>query len=417
VLIATIIALVVFVLASAFFSASETSLFSLSHLRLRAYARSSQPRQRLIARLMARPRELLATILMLNILVNLLVQNTSATLFGPFGGWGSKVGVPLGLTLLFGEIIPKSVALPNNERIAHMVSPSIAIFHRVLQPIRRFLTIIAAWVSHLMFFFLRREKEIAPEELRHALKTSEKHGILSSEESELVQGYLDFQEVKVKELLRPRGELLIYDVGDPLAELTHLFTDQQCSRVPVCEGGLENILGVIEATDFFLRRSDIHVGGDLKLILRSPFFVPESMEARNLWHKLREHGEELAVVVDEYGSISGLVTREDLVEVIVGEIVDRRDAHALYTRAGAGVIIASGKLELAEFDQLFNATLADVSNCVTIGGWLTQQLGYLPKAGTKYLTPEFLFHVLAAEPHRIRRIYIRRLRGQEAEKE
>lgn len=410
-----ILALIVFVLASAFFSASETALFSLSQLKLRGYTRSPRLRERLIARLMSRPREVLATILMLNIIVNILVQNAASSLFGNMGGWGLKVGIPLALTLLFGEIIPKSLALPNNERIAYSVAPSIALLHRLLEPIRRLLTYLATWVSRFMFFFLRRETEISPEELRHALRTSEKQGVLTSEEAELIGGYLDFQEIKIKELLRPRGDLLVYDIHDPIEELMHLFTEQECSRVPVCDGKLENILGVIEATDFFLKRSHIHTSADIKRFSRPPFFVPESMQARYLWHKLREHGEELAVVVDEYGSIAGLITREDLVEVIVGEIADRRDAHALYTRAGAGVIIASGKLELDEFDQLFNVELGQGSGVVTLGGWLTKQLGYLPKAGTKYVTDQFLFHVLAADPNRIRRIYIRHLQtSQEA---
>lgn len=410
---ATLIAMVVFVLASGFFSASETALFSLSHLQLRGYARSSVSRHRLIASLLSRPRELLATILTLNVLVNLLTQNAASGLFAGFGGWGLKVGVPLGLTLLFGEIVPKSIALPNNERIAIRVAPTITFLHRLLGPIRRFISYIAAWVSRFMFFFLRREKEISPEELHHALRTCEKHGVLSNDEAELIHGYLDFQEVKVKELLRPRGDLLFYDLNEPLAELTYLFSDQECSRVPVCDGKLENIIGVMEATDYFLHRTEIETTADLRHLLRSPLFVPESMPARNLWHKLREHEEELAVVVDEYGSISGLITREDLVEVVVGEIVDRRDSRALYTRAGAGVIIASGKLELDDFNEIFNVELASKSSLVTLGGWLMEQLGHLPKAGTKYVTDQFLFHVLAADPNRVRRVYVRRLQAPE----
>jgi putative hemolysin len=125
---------------------------------------------------------------------------------------------------------------------------------------------------------------------------------------------------------------------------------------------------------------------------------------------LYDRKESIAIVVDEYGSVSGLITLEDLVEVVVGEIADRRDVKARFTRAGEDVIITSGKFELAEFEEVFGKELFSENNVVTIGGWLTEQLGDIPKTGTKYVTEEFLFHVLASEPTRVKRVYIRRLK-------
>ena len=133
------------------------------------------------------------------------------------------------------------------------------------------------------------------------------------------------------------------------------------------------------------------------------------MTAESLMQQMYQKKESLAVVVDEYGSISGIIAFEDLVEVVVGEIVDRRDTKSLYTKSKSDVIIASGKLELSELEEIFPVTLYSPNNMVTIGGWLTEQLGDIPKAGTKYVTNDFLFHVLASDATRVRRVYIRRL--------
>lgn len=134
------------------------------------------------------------------------------------------------------------------------------------------------------------------------------------------------------------------------------------------------------------------------------------MPAKALLRQMYEKQVSLATVVDEYGSVSGLITIEDLVETVVGEITDRRDEKSRYTRSGEDVIIASGKLELIDFEDIFNIPLTSENHMLTLGGWLTEQLGEIPKSGTKYLTDQFLFHVLAADPNRIRRIYVRRLK-------
>jgi magnesium and cobalt exporter, CNNM family len=405
--------LVIYTLASAFFSASETALFSLTPMQVRSYRRQPDRRRRLIAELLATPRGLLFTVLMMNVLVNLLVQNTASSLFNSFPGWILKVGFPLVLTLLFGEIIPKSIALPNNERIAYAVAPTISFVYRVLAPVRRAVTHVASYLSRFMFFFLHREREISHEELQHALDLSEQHGVLSREEAELVSGFMRIHTVAVRDLMWPRADILFYDINLPLSKLLHLFVEEEVSRVPVCDHHVENILGVMEADTYFLHRDQIHETGDLKRFLKKPFYVPETMEARDLLRRFGDREEALAIVVDEYGSISGLIAREDLVEVIVGEIVDRRDVAALYTRASRDVVIASGKLELEEFNTLFDEPLPIAPGCVTLGGWLTQRLGRIPIAGEKVVTEHYLFHVLAAEPNRVRRLYVRRINGEE----
>lgn len=407
-----IIVLVFLILCSALFSGSETAFFSLSSFQLKSYRRSQDPKKIMIYRLLEKPRELLVTIMMLNVMANILVQNVVSSIFGTFSSWLLTAGLPLALTLIFGEIIPKSIALPNNQFVAHTVVPFISKVAQFLGPVRVFLTRTTSYISRFIFFFLRKEKDISLDELEHGLKTSKAKGVLHMDESELIQGYLDLHNSIVKEVMRPREEVVYYDIHEPFSKLISHFVDQECSRVPVCDGDLENLLGIISTRRFFFHSEQMHKTDDLKKILKKPLFVPESSNAFAALTLLRDKKESFAMVVDEYGSISGLLTQEDLIESVVGEIVDRRDTKNRYTRSSEDVIIASGKLELDELEDLFDVKLESDINSVTVGGWLTERMGDIPQAGAKYMTDDFLFYVLAADPNRVRRVYIRYLKSK-----
>jgi CBS domain containing-hemolysin-like protein len=408
--------LIFLVFASAYFSASETALFSLSLAKIKAYKASSSPRHRLIAQLVLEPRNLLVTVFMLNTLVNILIQNTTSHMFGQDASWLFKVGFPFMLMLLLGEIIPKNIGLQNNVKIANLVAPSINFMQNFLGPIRNLIVNITAPISRIMFFYLKNEASISKEEIRHVLKTSEEHGVLQPDEAELVSGYLNLQEATVKELMRPKNDILYYDFNDPLTKLMYLFVDQECSRIPVCNKSLDDVLGVITARQFFLHRKQIKTGKDLNKYLLSPLYVPENTSAKALVRRFDEGHQVLALAVDEYGSISGLITREDIVEEVVGDISDLRDVESLYTKSGVDEIIANGLMELSEFNEYFNSHLVSENNMLTIGGWLTEQLGEIPKGGTKIELEGFMFQVLSAEPNKIRRLYVRKLNHQSAKK-
>jgi len=406
----------VLIFLSGFFSASETALFSISSTKVKAYESSNDPRKRLIAYLVLQPRDLLVTVFMLNTLVNILMQNTASHMFGQSASWLFKVVVPLVLMLFLGEIIPKYIGLQNNIKLSHSVAPSINFIQNAIKPLRTLIINITAPISRVMFFFLRQEDSISKEELKHVLKTSQEHGVLHADEAELVWGYLNYQDSTAKELMRPREDILYFDINDPLTKLNYLFVEQECSRLPVVDKNLDHVLGIITAREYFIHRRKIATNKELINILSKPLFVPESSPAKNLVRLFNETGEVLTLVVDEYGSITGLITREDLVEVVIGDVSDLRDAKDLYTRAGSQEIIANAKLELSEFNEIFDSSLSSESNMVTIGGWLTEQLGDIPKSGTKFELHGFLFQILASDPNKLRRLYIRKLGGNEVDK-
>jgi putative hemolysin len=411
-----VFSLIFSLLALAVVSGAETALFSLSSMQIKAFKRDVDPRKRLAAFLLSNPKDLLITLIILIIIFSLAIQNIVSTLFEQKSSWALNVGIPLGLNLILGEMIPKSLSLPNNVKISCRVAKLLSLLQKILFPVRKFLTVVTNWVVNFLFFFLKKEKEISVDELQHALRTSKEHGVLNPDEAELIRGYLHLQESTVKELMRPREEVIYFDIEQPVSKLLHLFVDQECSRIPLCEGNLDKLLGIISSRLFFLHRPTIKETKDLIPVLKKPFFVPETMSADSLLRQLYEKKESLAIVVDEYGSISGIIALEDLVEVVIGEIVDRRDEKMSYTRAGKDIIIASGKFELSEFEEIFQTTLESENNMVTIGGWLTEQMGDIPKTGTKFTTKEFLFHVLSADPNRVRRVYIRRISSPPSKK-
>lgn len=395
---------------SAWISSTETALFSLPVTKVNAFKTDQDPTKKLIARLLERPRDLLVTVFMINTFVNIVLQNVISDMFGKDGGWQYKVGIPLVLTLVFGEIIPKYIGLQNNLSISYRVAPTINFLQKLLKPLRRWIISITTPVSRIFFFFLKKEPEISRQEIEHILETSEQKGILQHEETELIEGYLTLQECSVKEQMWPKEDIIYYDLNQPLSRLSYLFVEQECTRLPIVENSLENVLGILTATSFFRHQKEISTPQDLLPYLKKPYFIPETTSARLLLRSFDEKGDVLALAVDEYGSITGLITKEDLIEVVIGPIEDLRDQQPLFLKAGKNEVIASGKWELAEFNEFFKTNFISKSNMVTIGGWLIEELGEIPKSGTHFEKNGFLFQVLAASPNRVTRLFIRKLK-------
>lgn len=393
----------------AYFSASETAFFSLSNMKIKAYQTDVDPRKRLIARMLLQPRDLLVTVFILNTLVNISIQNVFSSMVGQEASWVLKVWVPLVFTLIIGEVIPKYLGLQNNVSLAYIVAPSLDFFQRLLKPVLQFMISITAPISRTLFFFFKKEKSLSREELQHVLKTSEEYGVLHPDEADLVWGYLELQEASVKEVMRPREDVEGFEISDPLNKLFSLFADKKLTEVPVYQKEIDNLLGMLSAKEAFLHRDIIESQGDLQKYLTRPFYIPENTPARLLLRRLDTRSQPSAMVVDEYGTTSGMITRTDLIDLLVGESDEELEKSALYTRSGQNEIIASGKLELSTFNELFDVELDSPNNMVTLGGWLIEQLGDIPKSGTKYKTDVFLFQILSAEPHRIRRVYVRKL--------
>lgn len=403
-----ICAILFFIFCSGFISLSQIALFSLPSSLIFHYKRSKHKPYREVATLLSHPHHLLITLIFLDIGFNIGIQNCFAMLVGDSASSLLTVGVPLVVTLVFCEILPKTVALPFNTRISSFVAPIIAVFMKLLKPLLHWAILT---IHYCVQKVLRNRASdiIQIQELKEVLQSCKDFGVVSQEESRLLYGYLSLGDCTVKERMQPRQNILFYDIQTPIDNLYKLFSEQHCSRVPVCDGDLQNLLGICTSKTLILQKDILQSASSLLPLLEKPYYVPNTISAKMALCHLTAEDKSLGMIIDEYGSIQGLITLEDLFEIVSGDISDQRTEPILYTRSGENIIIASGLLELNDLSEIFNIDFPTYNNSATLGGWLIEQLGSIPVAGTKLTWNHLSFQILDAAPNYIRRVYIRRL--------
>ncbi len=393
---------------SALLSGSETAFFSLSSTKLKMFATDQSLKKRRIAFLLKHPLDLLVTILIVNVAVNIGVQNIVSAMFGVDASWLLVVGVPLLLTLLFGEVLPKSLVLHHHVKMALFVANFIYFLRKLLKPLRIVITKVASFFSRLFYFYLKKSPEPSLAELKTALDESVEHGVLREDEGKLVNGLMRIDEMVINEIKRPREDIISFSIHEPIEKLIRLFVDEECSRIPVIDEYLDQLIGVITSNSFFINQEKILKGKDLKLFLVEPLFVPETVSVKIAYTEMMHAGERLAFVVDEYGKITGLMTKEDVIEIVVGQIADKRNEKPCYSRQSENAIIASGKMEISELEELFGIELTSKSNKATIGGWLTEKHEDIPQAGIEIREKTLYFKILSSSERRVKSVHIER---------
>lgn len=397
-----ILVIIFLVLLIAFFSAAETALFSISSYTLRSYEGDKDEKRRLVAKLLKKPKELLVTILIMAVLCSILVQNSISSLGNNLF---VKVVLPIFLTLFLGEIIPKSITLLNNKLVAKRSAPLILLVMKLLSPLRVVITRVTESISDFLFFFLKKVPTLSNEEIEHMLGMSKEKEVISHYEHELIRGCFNLSSHILREYMIPKQEAYFYLIKSPLEELFSLFRSGKRSLV-VTEKDLDSILGVITLKRFFFYKDRITTEEKLRLFLSTPLFLPDTTKAFSALCQLRERDDDLAIVVDEYGSVKGLVLKEDLIRAVIGE---EEISSSKYVRLGRNAIVANGRMEIVEFENLFGVEI-DKSKAVTLGGFLTEKLGEIPHVGLRYKSAGFIFYVLSADEKKVDKIYVRRLK-------
>jgi CBS domain containing-hemolysin-like protein len=390
---------------SAFCSLSEIAYFSLPSARVKSWSHQLDPKKRLASKLLAHSQSLLVTIFLMNTVVNILVQNISSGLFDKIGGgWLIKVAVPLALILIFGELFPKYLGLIYNEPCAVASSTFFDRFQRLTKPLRELIFHVAYFFSRILFFFLKTEKPLSEDELGHILETSRNRGLVIEEETKLLKGYLSLEDKQVIDIMTPRGEIIGYDINAPLETLGSLFSKNRVSHVVVFRSTLDNFVGLIDARDFLIHRTEIQKPDDLTKFLYTTFFVPETTPVKMVSGQFEKHAQDIALVVDEYGAISGTISKRELLGVLAKHYLSRGEKE--YTWVARNAIIANGQMALAELEELFHTVLESAYHQVTCGGFLIEKLGTIPKSGATWQEGSCFFRVLDASPTKIGKIYI-----------
>lgn len=390
-----LIAIIILTLCSTFFSATETAFSSANKIKLKNLAADDNKRAAHALRLCEDFDKLITAVLVGNTISN-ITMTTVATVYG-ITTWGHKVGPTIAtimvtfLVLVFGEISPKIIAREYAEETALFLTPIVRALIFIMTP----LTFIFNGLKILLkkMFGKNDEPEFSEDELLTIVEEAEAGGAIGEEQSELIANAIEFNDTEAIDILTPRVDIVAVEHGTPVAEIKKVFRESGLSRLPVYEDDLDNIIGVINQKDLY--NNNVKTIKDTEKIIKPVAYVAETIKASVLLRKMQAMRTHIAIVVDEYGGTTGLVTLEDIIEEIVGDIYDEHDAVTSkdVRPAGENTYLVAGGANLEDFFDMFGEEIE--ADATTVNGWVMIELDRLPKTGDQfdYASRHKLFHV------------------------
>ncbi len=397
---------------SAFFSGSEMAYSACSTLRLERLRDEGSPRAALALRLAERYDDTLSAILIGNNLVNIAASSLGSVLVILLTGsdryaWLSTVTVTV-LVILFGETIPKITAKKNANRLSLQNARFLNALRVLLKPL--------IWVVVALISLLTRgmkgeteESEEAVEELQSIIETAEDEDVLDEDQSELVQAAIDFSEISAMEVMTARVDVAAIDIDDDWEEILEQIEEAPFSRLPVYEGSIDNIIGVLYL-NHFLKALTEDGRADIRKLLMPPCYVYKTMKLPAVLSQLRRARQHLAIVSDEYGGTLGVLSMEDVLEQIVGEIWDETDTveQEVVERA-EGSFELDGDMLLSDLPELLGLAEGSIeAESRTVGGWTVESFGAFPEAGESFTSNGWRFTVLEMDGRRVERVLARK---------
>ena len=409
---------VLLVTFSAFFSGMEAALLSVSRIKLESMASKDSKIAQKILDFKKNPERFISPIVLGNNFANILAS-VLATYFSVMLAKAHNLSTSTSLIIttvvltvvivIFGEVIPKSVAAYNPEKFSISFFYIFYFFWVILFPFAWLLSKISR--GFLILFGIKKEVKTVfknPEELIMMLHLGKEEGIIEKSEEKMIFSIFEFGDTLVREVMTPRVDMITVPVGANLDQILNTVVQSNHSRMPVYKGKVDNIVGILYIKDLFklfLSGVDEHKI-KLKDILRPAYFVPETKRVDELFREMQKKKIQIAIVFDEYGGISGLVTMEDLLEEIVGEIQDEYEAEEKnFQKIGNNAYLVSGMMSIDDFNEEFNANLSD-EEADTIGGIILEKLGRLPHSGEEIEVENFKFIVNKIRGRRIVQIKV-----------
>ena len=418
--------LFVLLLCSGFFSGSETSLFSLGRIERHRIREEKKTLVSLWLKfLIERPRRPIVTVLIGNELVNISISALTASLTDEaFLAWRGPAfldpiilktmvatAVVFPILLVFGEITPKTLALSNPKKFARFVAIPLRLFYSLIAPVRWVLASLSNGIVRLFFGESPpSDSPMTEEEFRNLVDMSKKGGTIWESEREFIHNIFDFGETQVSEVMTPRTDMFCLQADQSLEEMLQAIEQKPLSRIPVYEQDKDDIVGILYCKDLLGLPSAVaeRKGWDFRSLLRKPYFIPETKKASELFREFRFNRIHLAIVVDEYGGVAGLVTMEDLLEELFGEILDEYDPEEPQPRElDENTIVIPARMSIEDFNRLVGADLP-VEEYDTMGGLVFGLFGRLPAAGAKVSYMLYTFTVEKMMGTRIQELKIER---------
>lgn len=407
---------IILLLLSGFFSSSETSMFSLNDIHLEQMRRERNPRIDLIEQMLSEPRRLIVTILIGNEFVNVAASVLSAAMIIELMGAENKMFnlfVMVPILLIFGEITPKTLAIKNNIAFATLESRPINGFARLITPIRWAVRIVADFFTTLIVGKERSHGNIVTEDMvRTLVQDAVGEGALDQSEALIIHQIFELGSKNLEDLITPRADITFIAFDDPLPKILTVLRETRQSRIPVYGEHRDDILGILHARD--LLDVDLEeVEKDFRkfqALLREPYFVPETKPALELFDTFRERKLSFALTVDEYGGITGLVTMEDLLESIFGDIPSLSDISEQFEveQIDESRYLIEGIMPVEDFNSQFGCNLQH-DEVETIGGLVLNEFGELPTEGDVVDISEFKLTISKVTQNRIAEIQVDRV--------
>ncbi len=383
-------ALVILVGFSAFFSASETAFSSLNQIRLKSRAEDGDSSAARVLAMAEQYDKLLSTILIGNNIVNIAAASIGTILFTQM--LGAERGATMStivltiIVLIFGEVTPKSLAKEMPEKVATAVSPFLVLLMALMTPLTWLFT---QWKKLLGHFVHSGEADTITEgELMTMVSEAENDGELTDRESELIRSAIEFDDVEVEEILTPRVDVVAVEDDIPLEELAQTFAESGYSRLPVYHGTIDNIIGVVHEKDFYIAR--LKKATKIDDLVVPTLYTTGSTQISQLLRTLREQHHHLAVVVDEYGGTEGIITLEDILEELVGEIWDEHDEVTEdFRKQSDGSWLVSGSASVDDLYEELDLPEEEDIDSNTVNGLVQEKTCHLPKVGDRFTLGEY----------------------------
>lgn len=403
--------------ASGFFSGSETALTSMTKIRVKRLFNEDDPSYHRLEAWLREPNRFLATILVgnnfINILASVIAANLSERILTEHYGFDNAtalgaavaVGVTTAMFLIFGEIVPKTYCKEHAVRISQIVVGPLDVIWKVLRPVIGVFLFISNAINRILGGPRVKEVPLLTEDdIRHLIEMSEKEGVLEQDEREMIHSIIDFGDTLVKDIMTPRVDFQAMPADLHLKEVFDEAINLGRSRIPVYQEDLDHVVGILYAKD--LLKYDVEDGSTLREIVRPPLFVPKTKKVNELLDTFKKEKNHLAIVVDEYGLTAGLVTIEDVLEEIVGDIQDEYDVdEPHYELQEDGTILADAKIDLDDLTDVLEVDFPE-EDVETLGGFVSTLLGRVPEVGEQAVFMNLEFTIIDSDERRVKKIRI-----------
>jgi magnesium and cobalt exporter, CNNM family len=400
-----LVVLIVLLLLSGFFSSAETALFSISRAKARHIAKERGLTNSLIKKMKDDPHRLLSTILIGNNLVNVAATALATAItigLAASNAVGIATGLMTALILIFGEIIPKSIATRNNVLIARLVIIPLYWLSILFAPIIYLLNFIPKLTSKV-----QRKSRVTEEELMTFVEVVEEEGGIEEEEKELIHNIFEFDDTSASEIMTPRADMFVINVDDELN--VEAIIRSGFSRIPVIEEDIDHVIGILNIKDLFMQQVTSAQQTDARSVMSEPYFVPENKKLDHLLQEFKRRKQHLAIVVDEHGGVSGLITLEDALEEIVGEIVDETDRfepHIVKLNKNEWRVL--GKSEIDDVNDKLAMDIPDTKEYDTFSGYILEQIGRIPQEKEDIKLGDFVVTVNEMDGTRIKEYIVKK---------